>query len=404
MLRRPLAPALVAAALLVALAVPALRMHTATPSASDLPHDLPVLQVRERIQQAIPGGVAPAIVVITTPDVNAAPVREGIASLQRKALATGQLHQPVSIETDATGTVATVSIALAGDGEDKASYAALRTLREEVIPGTVGHIPGVNTAVGGLTAATADFNNVMKQRAPLVIRFVLVLAFGLLLFSFRSLVVSLNAILLNLLSVAASYSVLVLVFQHTWAESILGFRSTGSIASWVPLFLFVVLFGLSMDYHVFILSRVRKACGMGLRTRDAVTHSITATAGVVTAAATVMVFVFLTFATLSQVSLKQAGVGLAVAVLIDATVVRGVLLPATMVLLGSRNWYLPRWLAWLPERGPTAGPLHQAPVAGSTSIPALIGPAGVHISSPPLPRGAPGMDFDTALVARQEPG
>jgi len=182
-----------------------------------------------------------------------------------------------------------------------------------------------------------------------VIAFVLVLAFLLLLVTFRSIVVPIKAIVLNLLSVGAAYGVLVLVFQRHWAESILGFHSNGTIISWLPLFLFVVLFGLSMDYHVFILSRVREGVDSGMPTEQAVRYGITRTAGVVTSAALVMVAVFSLFGTASSLDLKQAGVGLAVAVLLDATVIRGVLLPASMKLLGDWNWYLPGWLAWLPQ-------------------------------------------------------
>jgi uncharacterized membrane protein YdfJ with MMPL/SSD domain len=178
--------------------------------------------------------------------------------------------------------------------------------------------------------------------------FVLVLAFGLLLVAFRSVVIAAKAVVLNLLSVAAAYGLLVAVFQWGWGESLLGFESTGAILSGLPLFLFVVLFGLSMDYHVFILSRVREAYDRGLSTDEAVAHGIKATAGVVSAAAFVMVAVFSIFLTLSTVSLKQFGFGLAAAILIDATIVRAVLLPATMKLLGEWNWYLPSWLQWLP--------------------------------------------------------
>ena len=155
--------------------------------------------------------------------------------------------------------------------------------------------------------------------------------------------------MLNLLSVGAAYGLLVLVFQHGWGESLLGFRSTGAITSWLPLFLFVVLFGLSMDYHVFILSRVREAYDRGMSTNDAIRHGLRTTAGTVTSAAIIMVAVFGVFATLSAVEFKQMGVGLAAAILIDATIVRAVLLPAAMTLLGERNWYLPRWLKWLPR-------------------------------------------------------
>ena len=179
--------------------------------------------------------------------------------------------------------------------------------------------------------------------------FVLAFAFVLLLVSFRSIVLAVKAIVLNLLSVAAAYGVLVLVFQHSWAKGILGFDYSGGVMAFMPVFLFVILFGLSMDYHVFILSRIREAYDRGMKTEDAVAHGIKTTAGVVTSAAIVMVFVFGIFATLSVVMLKQFGVGLATAVLIDATIVRAVLLPAAMMLLGDWNWYLPRWLEWLPR-------------------------------------------------------
>jgi RND superfamily putative drug exporter len=203
--------------------------------------------------------------------------------------------------------------------------------------------------VTGQTAGTHDFNETMKRRAPLVFAFVLGLAFVLLLFTFRSIVVPLKAILLNLLSVGAAYGVLIMVFQWGNLEGPLGFQSNGSLASWLPLFLFVVLFGLSMDYHVFILSRVKELVDRGMRTTDAVEQGIRATAGTVTSAAMVMVAVFAIFAALRVLAIKQMGFGLAVAVLIDATIIRAILLPATMKLLGEWNWYLPRWLQWLPH-------------------------------------------------------
>ncbi len=184
---------------------------------------------------------------------------------------------------------------------------------------------------------------------------VLALAFVLLLVSFRSVVIALKAIVLNLLSVAAAYGVLVLVFQEGLGEGLLGFESNGGIAPWLPMFLFVILFGLSMDYHVFILSRIREAFDRGMSTEDAVAHGITSTAGTVTSAAVVMVAAFAVFATMPLIDMKEMGVGLAAAVLIDATIVRAVLLPATMKLLGRWNWYLPSWLGWLPRLDHGAG-------------------------------------------------
>ena len=210
-------------------------------------------------------------------------------------------------------------------------------------------MPGVTADVTGFTADSEDFTDTMKSHAPLVFGFVLLAAFILLLFTFRSIVIPLKAILLNLLSVGAAYGVLVWVFQDGHLESSLDFDSSGAIVSWMPIFLFVVLFGLSMDYHVFILTRIREAFDRGMASDEAVAHGIKTTAGVVTSAAAVMISVFAIFATLSLLIFKQLGVGLAVAVLIDATIIRAILLPASMKLLGDSNWYLPSWLEWLPH-------------------------------------------------------
>jgi RND superfamily putative drug exporter len=227
---------------------------------------------------------------------------------------------------------------------------SLETLRHDVIPATLGKA-GVEAYVTGQTAGTHDFNEQMKSHAPLVFGFVLALCFVLLLVTFRSIVIPVKAVLLNLLSAGAAYGLLVLVFQHRWAEGILSFHSNGAIASWLPLFLFVILFGLSMDYHVFILSRVKELVDGGMPTDEAVATGIKRTASTVTSAAVVMVAVFAIFVTLTTLDIKQMGFGLAAAILIDSTVVRAVLLPAAMKLLGEANWYLPRWLEWLPGGG-----------------------------------------------------
>jgi len=217
-----------------------------------------------------------------------------------------------------------------------------------VVPATVGQIPNADVGVTGGTAASVDFNDLMGVRTPVVFAFVLGLAFLLMLITFHSIVIPIKAILLNLLSIAAAYGILVAIFQHGIGESLIGFHSTGTIANWLPLFLFVVLFGLSMDYHVFILSRVKELVDGGMSTPDAVSAGIRSTAGVVTSAAVVMVGVFALFGTLSVLDVKQFGVGAAIAVLIDATIIRGVLLPASMKLLGDWNWYMPSWLSWVP--------------------------------------------------------
>ena len=360
-LARPVLTAAVSVCVLVVLALPLLRLHTAEPGASDLPQNTAALQTYNRIQQVFPGGPAPALVVVEAPDVTSPAVIAAGQAFERAALASGQMNQPITFVVNPAHTAAIIQVPLAGTGEDAASVHALTTLRDKVIPVTLGKVPGVRTAVGGETAATVDFNTLMGQRSGWVFAFVLLLAFLLLLVAFRSLVIPLTAVVLNLLSVAAAYGVVVALFQWGWGQSLLRFTSVHSVASWLPLFLFVVLFGLSMDYHVFILSRIRESYDRTHRTDEAVANGIKTSAGVVTAAAVVMVFVFLTFATLSMVQLKEMGVGLAVAVLLDATVVRALLLPATMKLLGPRNWYLPRWLQWLPQTSVSEPPPARQP-------------------------------------------
>jgi uncharacterized membrane protein YdfJ with MMPL/SSD domain len=351
-LRRPAVSLVLGGGLLVALAVPAFSLHTSNAGETALPRGLEITETHERLEQAFPGGGQPAYVVIRAPDVTAPPVREAFAQLRRRALATGELRNPITVRASEDHAVAAFSIGLAGSGTDPRSEQALELLRTRLVPGTLGAMSGVEAHVGGLTAESKDFNDQLKRRAPLVFAFVLGFAFLLLLTAFRSVVVAAKAVVLNLLSVGAAYGLLVALFQWGWGASLLDFESTGGITSWLPLFLFIVVFGLSMDYHVFILTRVREAVDCGLRTEDAVSQTIRATAGTVTSAAIVMVGVFAVFATLSQIELKQLGVGLAAAILIDATIVRAVLLPASMALLGRWNWYLPRWLAWLPRTEP----------------------------------------------------
>ncbi len=347
-LAHPLVALVVAGGALLAAAAPTLTMHTKLPSFTDLPHNVPIVRTYERVIRAFPGAPTPAVVVLRAPNVRAAAVQAQVQSLKRRALASGAARSPVSTRISPDGTVEEIDLPLVGRGDDATSIRAVGVLRQTLIPETIGSIPDVEYATTGVAAATKDFNDVMKARLPLVFAFVLGLAFVLLLLTFRSIVVPLTAIALNLLSVGAAYGLLVLVFQHHWAEGILGFSSNGGITSWLPMFLFVVLFGLSMDYHVFIVSRVKELVDEGEPTREAVLHGISRTAPSVTSAAAVMVAVFAIFSTLSLLQFKQMGFGLAVAIAVDATVVRAVLLPATMTLLGDWNWYLPTWLEWLP--------------------------------------------------------
>jgi RND superfamily putative drug exporter len=375
-LAHPVVSVIAAGGVLVALAIPAFSLHTANQSVSSLPQNLSAIKTYNKVRAAFPGGPLPAVVAVSAGDVGSPGVQRGLAKLRASVRADGGLFgQPVNTTINARRTLAQVDVPLAGDGSSAKSSAALAELRDEIIPRTVGAAPGVTAAdVTGYTASSKDFNDTTKSHVPVVFGFVLTAAFLLLLFTFRSLVIPLKAIVLNLLSVGAAYGVLVWVFQYGHGEGLLGFESTGSIVSWMPLFMFVILFGLSMDYHVFILTRIREAYDRGMSTDDAVSHGIKTTAGVVTSAAVVMVSVFAIFATLSLVIFKELGVGLAVAVFIDATLVRAVLLPATMKLLGDWNWYLPRWLEWLPHVSPDGAGLPAAkdppapPVAPRPSV------------------------------------
>jgi uncharacterized membrane protein YdfJ with MMPL/SSD domain len=357
-LKRPLVSAVLAGGLLVALSIPALGMQLKEPGTEGMSRSEPIVQTMDRIDAAFPGGNVPAVTVVKAKDVTTPEVQAAVEQLQEQAIATGRLHEPAFVDISPDKTVATVGLAIDGKGTDAASDRSIETLREDVVPATVGKLAGAEVAVGGMTAGSKDFLDTMKSHLPIVFGFVLSLAFILLLVTFRSIVVPIKAIVLNLLSVGAAYGVLKLVFQDGHGENLLGFESVGGIAPWLPLFLFVILFGLSMDYHVFVLSRIREAVDRGMSTDRAVAHGIKSTAGIITSAAAVMVITFAMFATGSDQAMKQMGVGLAAAILIDATIVRAVLLPATMKLLGKRNWYLPRGLRWLPkfEHEPAVAP------------------------------------------------
>jgi len=350
-LRRPGIAAALATGLLLVLAIPVLNLKMAVPGIDSLPQDLGVIQTYNAIQEEFPGNQIPAEVVIERGDATKAEVRTAIGELEA-AVADNELYEPpVTVDRSPNGEVVVVDVPIAGDGTNETSYAALTELRQEIIPATLGGLSGAEANVTGFTAGSEDFNQLMSERVPIVFAFVFAMAFALLLITFRSIVIPIKAIVLNLLSVGAAYGIVTWIFQDGHLEGLLGFESTGAVTSWLPLFLFVVLFGLSMDYHVFILSRIREAYDRGMSTSDAVEHGIKTTASVVTAAAIVMVAVFAIFATLSAVEFKQFGVGLGVAVLIDATIIRGVLLPAAMKLLGDWNWYLPHSLRWLPRVG-----------------------------------------------------
>jgi uncharacterized membrane protein YdfJ with MMPL/SSD domain len=255
-LRRPLVSAAAATAALVAMATPALTLHTAISGLDALPKSLDAMQSYNRVNDAFPGGATPAVVAIAG-DASSPELETAVSDLRARALASGKALEPVTVEAAPTGRAIRVLVPLVGKGTDGVSNDALATLRDEILPATVGKVPGVDYAVTGDTAASKDWNDAMRSAVPKVFAFVLAFAFLLLLISFRSIVIPFKAIVLNLLSVAAAYGVVVAIFQWGWGENLLDFRSNGGVAAWLPMFLFVILFGLSMDYHVFILSRVR---------------------------------------------------------------------------------------------------------------------------------------------------
>ncbi|MCM4079491.1 MMPL family transporter [Paractinoplanes hotanensis] len=335
-LAKPLISAVLAVGVLAALAAPALDLRTKGEGIEDLSPDAPIVQAYLAVEKAFPSEISPAEVVVQSPGAGFEQKVTGFREAVENS--DGRLAGPVDVELNPAGTVAVVSVGLTDEK-------ALDLLRDDVAPAAFG--PGA--LVTGEAAGSADFNARLNASLPWVFGFVLGLAFLLLLVSFRSVVVALTGVVLNLLSVAAAYGMLVFVFQYGHFEDLLGFQASGGITNWMPLFLFIILFGLSMDYHVFVLSRIREGHDRGLPTRQAVREGIGRTAGVITSAAVVMVAVFALFATLPMASTKQLGIGLAAAVLLDATIIRAVLLPAVMAMLGEKNWWLPRWLGWLPQ-------------------------------------------------------
>jgi RND superfamily putative drug exporter len=346
--RHPVAWGTLAAVAILALAAPALDLRLGNPPNGGFPASAPIAQTLARIQTAFPQSPSPAMVVVTGPDLASPSVTRAVSGLRSRTTSTGPVRGPVTATAIAGGRALLVQVPLAGNGTGPVSVHALQVLRGSMLPATLGQVAGVHYSVTGWTAATHDDVKALHDSTALVFAVVAILAFGLLLVAFRSVAIPMVSIVLNLLSVAAAYGLLTLIFQDGRLQSVLGYTSYGAIIPWVPLFMFVFLFGLSMDYHVFILSRIKELRTAGASTNEAVEGGIARSAGVVTSAAVIMVAVFSILATMSLIPLKMIGLGLAAAVLIDATVVRGVLLPAALALLGDRSWYLPRWLAWLP--------------------------------------------------------
>ncbi|MET8539649.1 MMPL family transporter [Kitasatospora sp. NPDC004799] len=339
--RRPALTGGVAVLVLLALALPALGMRLQDPATTDsLPRSVAPVDAAVRMNEAFPGSPGPARLAITGRDggtVDTPALRGAIDALHREAAAPGSgIAEPITAVP--VGDALVVRVPLVGKGTDATSNQSLRKLRETVLPATLGTVPGIEYAVGGKTAQPYDFAERLNGRTAAVFAFILALAFVILVLAFRSWAIPLVSILLNLLSIGAAYGVLTWVFQNGHLESALGFTSYGGVVAWLPLFMFVILFGLSMDYHVFILSRIRERRENGATAKDAIVGGIGGSAGVVTSAAVIMTAVFTVFVSLTAIEYKMMGVGMAVAIIVDATIVRGVLLPAALALLGDHAW------------------------------------------------------------------
>jgi RND superfamily putative drug exporter len=335
---------------LVALALPALALDLGLSGVSTLPEGYDSRRAFEVLDGEFSAGrISPAEIVVVAPDVTVEAVQDGVERLKQGLAADGEgvFGEPTTEANDA-GDLLLLTVPVAGDPNSTAAHDAIKRLRSAIVPAAFDGVDA-DVLVTGETAGNEDFYNVIRTYAPYVFGFVLGLSFLLLMVVFRSIVVPVKALIMNLLSVSAAYGLLVLVFQKGIGSDMLGFQQTETIEAWLPLFLFSVLFGLSMDYHVFLLSRIRERFDETGDNASSVAFGLRSTAGMITGAAMIMVAVFTGFALGDIVPLQQVGFGLAVAVILDATIIRSVLVPASMELLGDWNWYLPSWLQWLPR-------------------------------------------------------
>ncbi|NHC14480.1 MMPL family transporter [Motilibacter deserti] len=375
-LAHPKAALAAAGGALLVLAMPVLGLKLGNTGMEDLPRSVPEVRAYDRLVSAFPSEHDAHTVVVASTSGQPLDRASVSAALSDLASTASQESDFASLEADdrpqaefsRDGEVARIDVPINGSSQDREGKDTLEALRDRLGPASLDSLPGTTWGVTGDAAWTVDFIEVLKERLPIVLVFVLALTFLVLVASFRAPVVAAVAIGLNLLSVGAAYGVLVLVFQNTWAEGLLDFRSNGSVVSWLPLFSFVILFGLSMDYTVLVVSRVREALQHGASPQEAVRTGIVRTAGVVTSAAAIMIAVFAIFGTLHLLEFKQLGIGLAAAILLDATVVRAVLLPAALALLGDRAWGGPRWLG--------AKPVAPRPPAGGAEREPELVPAG----------------------------
>ena len=345
---RPIRLMVLSAAALLALGSPVLHLRTGITDISAFPPSIDGIAGINLLNEKWPQGLELQLQVVVT-NADRPETQAAIERLKTDGLELPGLSQPVEVTPSRDGHAAMVSFTMAGDQNDEANRNLVRQVRSELDPAVFGSVPGVRTYVTGNAAVTVDVTQVYADGVPTIFALVLGLSFLLMLIAFHSIVIPIKAIVLNLLSTGAAYGVLVLVFQDGWLASVLGITPSGVIESWVPLFIFTILFGLSMDYHLFILTRIKEARDRGLASREAVAKGISVTSGTITSAASIMVVVFAVFVTLKFVFIQQLGLGLAVAVFVDATVIRSVLLPASMTVLGDWNWWMPRVLDWIPR-------------------------------------------------------
>jgi uncharacterized membrane protein YdfJ with MMPL/SSD domain len=346
-MRRPLASLLLATGLLLTLATPVLALDTGTSGAATLPDRFESKQGYLLLREEFPRESTEPVEIAVAGDVREPAVQGALARLEQE-LARRPIFGAPAVEANESGTVARVTVPIADNPDGERAIEAVRELRGDVVPRAFAGV-GAEVYVGGDTAEELDYHDTVNFWLPLVLVFVLGLSFLLLTLAFRSIVVPATAIAMNLLSVGAAYGLLVLVFQEGIGNELLGLREAETIDAWVPLFLFAVLFGLSMDYQVFLLSRIRERYTQTGDTDAAIAFGIGSTARLITGAALIIIAVFWGFAMGDTIAFQQMGFGVAVALLIDATIVRSVLVPAAMKLLGERNWYLPAWLTWLPD-------------------------------------------------------
>ncbi|MGH3018578.1 MAG: MMPL family transporter [Gaiellaceae bacterium] len=346
-MRRPVVSLVAAVALLLAAAVPVLSLDTGTAGISTLPERFESRQGFELLNREFPGQTTDPVQIAVDGDASSPEVRTAVGRLEEELAGRPIFGEPTE-ETSPNGDLVLVTVPVAGDAVSTEAVEAVRDLREEVIPQAFAG-SGAEAFVGGDTAEDIDYYDVMNAWLPIVFVFVLGLSFVLLTIAFRSVVVPATAIAMNLLSVGAAYGLLVLVFEKGVGNEIFGFQQVDFVEAWVPLFLFAVLFGLSMDYQVFLLSRIRERFSQCGDNDEAVSFGVGSTARLITGAALIIIAVFAGFARGDLVMFQQMGFGIAVALLIDATIIRSVVVPATMTLLGRWNWYLPAWLRWLPD-------------------------------------------------------